>query len=365
MVASGHPVGWVAPRFARSGRYIARVRPTRRSRARATDPRSAYGGEDAPIPDPYLHQPRPEPPPPLPPAPLPPTTSSHPPAGVSDGRPTSAYATWALVLGLLALLCFGPGPILGTIAIALGVLAHREIGRSGGRVGGRALATAGVTMGILSFAVFGGLVAAYMHYAHRWSATTAPIASTAPPSPAANTTPPSASEDGGAASSDDATAGPPLPTISTITTIGTITVVDVAGGVPSLSKELRNQRTAAAAHGEKLLLETVRATCEPCDGVADALGDPKMQKALDHVRLVRVDRDQFQEDLEELSIPADRIPGFFLLDSDLHVTDGIAGDEWDDDVATNIAPVLGPFMRGTYTKRRNPWKAPRPSGTVM
>lgn len=339
-------------------------------------------GEDAPIPDPYLHKapedpPRTAPPSSLPPSSLPPPSlpppsplptipSWHPPPGSSDPRPTSSYATWALVLGLLALLCFGPGPILGTIAIALGVLAHREIGRADGRLGGRALATAGMTMGVLSFAVFGGLVAAYVHYSQRWTATTAAVASVAPPSPAASATPPAASSeaDGGLASSDDA-AGPPLPTISTITTIGAITVVDVAGGVPSLSKELRNQRTAAAAHGEKLLLETVRANCEPCEGVADALGDPRMQKALERVRLVRVDRDQFQEDLEELSIPSDRIPGFFLLDSDLHVTDGIAGDEWDDDVATNIAPVLGPFLRGTYTKRRNPWKAPRPSGTVM
>lgn len=91
-----------------------------------------------------------------------------------------------------------------------------------------------------------------------------------------------------------------------------------------------------------------------------------MQKALERVRLIRVDRDQFQEDLDELEIPSTPYPGFFLLDTDLKVSDAINGGEWDDDVAVNIAPVLGPFVRGTYAKRRTPWRrTPRPSGTVL
>jgi hypothetical protein len=91
-----------------------------------------------------------------------------------------------------------------------------------------------------------------------------------------------------------------------------------------------------------------------------------MQSALDHVRLVRVDRDPFEEDLAELEIPSRPLPGFFLLDSDLRVTDAINGGEWDEDIAVNIAPVIGPFVRGTYAKRRSPWKKlPRPGGTVL
>ena len=91
-----------------------------------------------------------------------------------------------------------------------------------------------------------------------------------------------------------------------------------------------------------------------------------MQSALDHVRLVRIDRDPFEDDLAELEIPSRPNPGFFLLDSDLRVTDGIHGGEWDDDIAVNIAPVLGPFVHGNYAKRRAPWKKlPRPGGTVL
>ena len=108
-----------------------------------------------------------------------------------------------------------------------------------------------------------------------------------------------------------ASSAPPPSTTSTVTTVGNITVVDVALGISSLSSELRQQHAEAAAHGERLLLETTSAECSPCQGVATALSDPRMQNALDHVRLVRVDREPFEEDLAELQIPSKPFPGFF------------------------------------------------------
>lgn len=285
-------------------------------------------------------------PPPLPPLPR--------------SRAFSPYATWALLLGLLAVICLGPGPILGVGAIALGVLGLREIDENRGRLQGRALAITGIALGMLSFAVFGALLAAYMHYARVRVGETVTYAPTVTnldaPEPKATAEPGPTVPDPPAA---------PLPTISTIATIGNITVIDIAPGILSLADELQAQRTAAAAHDQRLLVETVRSSCPPCDGVAQALGDPRMQKALAGVRLVRIDRDLFQEELQELKIPSDKVPSFFLLDSDLRVLDAIAGDEWDDDHPANIARVLGPFVRGTYTKRRTPWKAPRPSGTLL
>lgn len=294
----------------------------------------------------------------LPPFPPLPRARSLPP------RPTSPYATWALLLGLLAIVCIGPGPILGVAAIALGVLGHREIAQEHGRIGGKALAIAGIALGMLSFAVFGGLVAMYLHHA-RDLTVTKKVVYASPSATSSESAESSSAADGAPTPSLPDSPGPPLPTISTVATIGTITVIDVANGIASLADELQAQRLAAAAHDQKLVLETIRGSCPPCEGIAEALGDARMQKALSGVRLVRVDRDQFQEDLQELKVPTDKVPSFFLLDSDLRVLDAIAGDEWDEDRAANIAPVLGPFVRGTYTKRRTPFKAPRPSGTVL
>ena len=76
------------------------------------------------------------------------------------------------------------------------------------------------------------------------------------------------------------------------------------------------------------------------------------------MRLVRVDRDDFQPELDRLGIPTEKIPGFALLDTRGHARDFIHGGEWDADIAANIAPVLGKFAHGGYAKRRYPWRGP-------
>ncbi|RYZ02505.1 MAG: DUF4190 domain-containing protein, partial [Myxococcales bacterium] len=64
---------------------------------------------------------------------------------------TSGTATLALGAGVLSFVClFGLG---GVLAIALGWIAHSEIEKSGGRLGGRGLASAGIGLGITNLVV--------------------------------------------------------------------------------------------------------------------------------------------------------------------------------------------------------------------
>jgi hypothetical protein len=263
---------------------------------------------------------------------------------------------------VLGLICFGAGPILGLIAVVLGVLGWRQVAKAGGSMRGRFSAGAGVVAGILSMAFFVGEVALYLSIMRP-----SKMAGKDTQDPASSVA--SSDKDDPASGAPAVSSADPPSNTSTIMTVGGITVVDVALGVASLSNELRHQHAEATAHGERLLLETttVGSSCAPCQGVATSLSDPRMQTALDHIRLVRVDREPFEEDLAELEIPSKPLPGFFLLDSNLRVTDGINGGEWEDDIAANIAPVLGPFVRGAYNgKRRAPWKKlPRPGGTVL
>jgi hypothetical protein len=108
---------------------------------------------------------------------------------------------------------------------------------------------------------------------------------------------------------------------------------------------------------------TTTARCEPCAGVAKSLADPQMQTALAKMRLVRVDIAVFRDDLEALRVPYDAIPGFFLLGVDLAPRDGINGGEWGEDIAPNIAPVLGAFVRGKYSERKSKFN-PLPGGGI-
>jgi hypothetical protein len=247
------------------------------------------------------------------------------------------------------------------IAVVLGVIGWRQVARAGSGMRGKFAAAAGILTGVLAIGFFAGEVALYLTLV-RPQRVAGGSSSRGQDPPAAVS---SSADDDANAAGTTATETPPSGA-SVVTTVGHITVVDVALGVASLSNELRKQHAEAAANGEKLLLETTANGCPQCQGIASSLPDPRMQSALEHVRIVRVDRDPFEEDLAELEIPSRPLPGFFLLDSDLRVTDAINGGEWDDDIAVNIAPVLGPFVRGAYAKRRAPWKKlPRPGGTVL
>jgi len=163
------------------------------------------------------------------------------------------------------------------------------------------------------------------------------------------------------ARADDSDATPPVPQRTESATIGKIQVVDIGIEEPHLRAALAKQQQETKRAGQTLLVMLTGRRCAPCRGVETALGDARMQRALDKVRIVRVDLDVFRAEVEELKMPDDAYPAFFLLGDDVRPRDAIHGGEWDDDVAQNIAPVLGAFVRGEYTDRRHTW-SPTTSG---
>jgi hypothetical protein len=64
--------------------------------------------------------------------------------------PSSPYAAWALIVGVLGLVCFGTGPILGILAMVLAVLGWRQVHRAGGPMRGRMTAIAGFATGLVA-----------------------------------------------------------------------------------------------------------------------------------------------------------------------------------------------------------------------
>jgi len=279
----------------------------------------------------------------------PPTTA--PPWQDESGK-TNGTSVFAFIASLSGFVCFlGVG---GALGVVLGLIARAEISRAEGRENGRGLATAAIALGVLNVCLtVVGIAVGITYLARPPSARTghSTPAVTAPGSRAPSATP--------RATKPPSKAAPPArasrETGSQLTTLGEITLADISG---DLETELRTQRALAAAAGETLVLWLVVPNCKPCDGVAAALTSKEAQKVLAKVRLVRVDRDDFQPELDRLGIPTEKIPGFALLDSRSHARDFIHGGEWDADIAANIAPVLGKFAHGGYHKRRHPWHGP-------
>ncbi|WP_437564676.1 DUF4190 domain-containing protein [Sorangium sp. So ce542] len=265
------------------------------------------------------------------------------------GRPPlSTLAVSSVVAALF-------GPLGAVAAIAFGWAARREIERAPEARRGHGLASVGLSLGVLLTLCWSSAIGfgVWMWRTHSGGETTAALgegeaspepASAASPAAPLPDVPPPAAQPGGS-----------VPQRTTHRRIGGLSIVDIGVDVSTLSEELAKQRAEAHAQGEKVLVMTTSDPCEPCRGVDRALGDPLMQTALRSVRLVRVDIDVFKEDLDQIKMPRRLYPGFFLLSPDLTPQDGINGGEWDDDIARNIAPVLGAFVRGQYTTRRQPW----------
>lgn len=187
----------------------------------------------------------------------------------------------------------------------------------------------------------------------------------------AKATPPASSTSPSPSSSARPTP-PPTGTVpeNTIETkVGDVLVIDMGFKEPSLKEALLREQKEAKAEGKEILVMTQRSGCGPCEGVMKSLPDPKMQAALAKIRLVRLDVEVFRDDLKELRFSTAFIPGFFLLHerNDGSPRDGINGGEWGDDIASNIAPVLEPFVRGQYKQRKKPFpvESTPPTGTFL
>ena len=160
-----------------------------------------------------------------------------------------------------------------------------------------------------------------------------------------------------AADDEQVDTGAPSPEMRRETEVelrGKVEVVDIGLDAKRLEVELAGHDALAREVNKKLLVMTVAKGCEPCAGLDDALSDPRMQEALEHVRLVRVDLEAFGDELKALHMPTNVYPAFFVLGPDMRPIDAIHGGEWGEDIAQNIAPVLGPFVRGEYRRRQHP-----------
>jgi hypothetical protein len=232
------------------------------------------------------------------------------------------------VMSVVGSVC-GVGLSLGLPAIILGALAHRDIRRSGGVAGGGGLATAGIVLGSVGsilFVVWLGIVAFAV------LGSSSPTASLLPHAPA---TP------GPATAPARAERGP---------------VVELHAGGGSLRTQLASQVTAAHRAGQMVLVETSMKSCDPCAEIDQAAPDPAVQQAMSDVRWLRIDVGEFRTELAGLRMNEPTVPWFYLLDSRGQPRDAISADEWDDNVAENIAPVLGAFVHGRLQPRRTTWR---------
>lgn len=275
-------------------------------------------------------------------------------------NPTAVVAFVASLLGFVCL--FGVG---GVLAVVLGLVAKAEIRRSEPRERGGGLATAAVAIGLVQVAaaVVGvGIAIATLVRPEPVAMTHVPSVARAPaPVPTRSPTP---SPTQAPAEAPDVPATPD--TRERERAIGAITLVDLGAESGSLARVFERELQKARASGGQAIAFVVTAECSPCNGVALALGDRRLQRALAGSRLVRIDVRERAEELVRLGIPVETVPGLALLAPGARPADYLHGGEWDADVPDNIAPVLTDFVQGGKRPRRYPWRGVvRPDETAL
>jgi hypothetical protein len=253
--------------------------------------------------------------------------------GRHDLRPVDAKATVSLSLGILSVTCLGA--LAGLPAMVVGALAHRQADKRGGETTSSFF---GMLLGALGTAANVALIiGAFVYFSHAQADAQTQI--TASPSPPVRY---ELAPSTGTEKDSEITQPSPF-------------VVQLGGND---HRGLRVQLAAAVrnaeARGKVAVVVTSTKRCKPCREFEAQLADPRMQLALHNVQLIRIDAEEFEDELAPLRMDADTVPWFFKLDSALRAKDGISAAEWDDNHAGSIAPVLRAFVDGKYGARKLP-----------
>jgi hypothetical protein len=250
---------------------------------------------------------------------------------------TDSRAALSLAFGITSLVTCG---LTGIPAVVLGFGAQSSIRSSRGRLVGSGMAAWGIATGILG-TVLGMVALTLVVVGTVMSARTASTA-VHPSIPAPEATAPAWS--------------PTAPTLSAgPTMVGAIRVVDLdVTAHATFRQQLEGEYHRATSAHQTLILMTNKRKCDVCDEIAASLSDARMQTALAHVEIVRVDVDDFAEDLHAGGMLEETLPWFYKVDASLHPVDAVSAGEWAENVPENMAPVLGSFVAGTLRIRRDP-----------
>jgi hypothetical protein len=270
----------------------------------------------------------------------------------------SPTALFALVVGIFSIPCFFVFPgVSGLCAIALAIVALSEIRRSEGRLHGAAVAVSGLVLGLVHLGGAAVMLAVIVTSAatSKHVSVPAPLSLPTAPAPA-----PAPATPGETKVVNPEHPGGRTPEAQTrVTKFGPVTLVDPAPGGATLETLLREQRIQADTERATLLVWISSPELAPCNGVSVALRDARLQRALAGTRILRLNVNDYYVELSRQGLPVKVLPGFVLMSPEGRPLDYVNGGEWDADVPENIAPVLGNFIHGRYTRRRHPWNGPQ------
>jgi hypothetical protein len=243
---------------------------------------------------------------------------------------------------------------LNLVGVFFGFIARRNIARSAGRIGGEAVAVAGIVIGAVSLIV--SSIAISLLGMQLLAPTANREARAVEPTPLPVSITPDTPESTPAPTFTHAERQPVRGGAAHRETWGELKVSDIDPEVVSLADALDEERGLAARDGRELLVLLVTSPCAACASFEKALKSAPVQRGLSNVWLVRVDARQFESELDQLRIPSDQTPALIRVNPQNAPLDVLLQAEWKDGSQEDIALLLQDFVNGKRQQRKQRWR---------
>ncbi|MFT5583238.1 MAG: thiol:disulfide interchange protein [Cognaticolwellia sp.] len=137
------------------------------------------------------------------------------------------------------------------------------------------------------------------------------------------------------------------PAVAVAAAVDWVTLDKDAG---ELDAQLATYAAQAHADGKIPVAYLGARWCGPCKAFKMQKGDPSIVQALDGVRIIELDVDQFVAGLEPAGVQVVAIPHWFVLDAQGDpINGGMSGDKWTDLSPASMAPSLASLKQPPAT----------------
>jgi hypothetical protein len=126
----------------------------------------------------------------------------------------------------------------------------------------------------------------------------------------------------------------------------------VGDEIESLPEFLATQAQGCAERHEKCLIAAFLPNCPSCSSIGYAVATEQMGRVLGAVTLIRIDVDEFEQDLQQLGVLTAQVPTFALLNATGKISDVLDSDKWPSNDPAEFLPVLAEFMRAGALHQR-------------
>lgn len=128
------------------------------------------------------------------------------------------------------------------------------------------------------------------------------------------------------------------------------TIVEIEWDDVPLKQVIQNHYQLALSKNQKVFIQITAEWCSPCIRLRKKTNDPLMKSAYQGTYIIRLDRDEWEQDFSEIGIKKTPIPIFWELGSDnenLKVTNyALDGNYWKEITAEALSPVLKAYFSG-------------------